>query len=271
MTATQVIPYPDPHYAGAKLWWNMIFQYPAILGATILVLIGIIRACFRQPWSTRNDKIWNTATILVGLLPLAFLGLLVRTQIERQRKVDAIMSTYFNEHPTSNGVAEMSDSLDMAPSLVTRGILEGLKNGTLSTEPWSDIQVMYDVDSVLYGWQRRFRCTSNDTVGSFSLDFLYPESAKRSPAKRLVESKGRSFRMVTVPNDLFSPRDSMDINIIYSELYRKGDFLRPVGNAQYLLVISTPMNWTGRMVAEWRFVQLISFEEECVYELAIPA
>ena len=88
MTATQVIAYPDPHYAGAKLWWNVIFQYPVMLLAIVLAFVGSFRALFFQPWKTTLDRTWNLSSLLLGLLPLAFVVLLIFEMRERQRKVD---------------------------------------------------------------------------------------------------------------------------------------------------------------------------------------
>jgi hypothetical protein len=135
--------------------------------------------------------------------------------------------------------------------------------------PWPDVDVAYSADSLADGWQRSFHCTTKGMAGGFEITFLYPGSPKSGPAKREFVSNGRPFRRVTVDNDLFTASETMDINIIYTELDHASDFLYPAGDTSYLVIFSTPMRWVGRMVSEWQFVQLISFEEECVYELAI--
>lgn len=166
---------------------------------------------------------------------------------------------------------EPRDTQGTAMSARTRAILDSLKAGNLSTIHWSHVHVEYGVDSVTDGWQSSFRCRSTDTAGGFDVTFLFPGAGEHNVTKRMVESHGSRLRMCTVANDLFNEQDTMDITIYYTELDTTSDFLRPANDRNYLLIYTTPMNWVGNMVSEWQFVQLVSFDEGYVYELAIPA
>lgn len=114
-----------------------------------------------------------------------------------------------------------------------------------------------------------YRCTAQDTQRELEVFALYPGNAGPKAVDREFFSHGRPLQRVTVDNDLFTTQDTMHVHIVYNE---EGtvDFRRPVGDTHYLLIYSTPMNWVGRMVSEWRFVQLVAFDEGRIYELALP-
>lgn len=148
-------------------------------------------------------------------------------------------------------------------------IIERLKLGTLQTVPPEGLHVEYDSDG--QSGDRSFRCTAQGPLNEIDVTFLYPGRDRAGKTLREFSSREHPLQRVTIDNDLYTTRDTMDVNIVYTELNSTVEFLCPVDTPGFLLILSTPMNWTGRIVGEWQFVQLVSFTENRVYELAIPA
>src|SRR5262245_27934676 len=95
MALTQLIPYPDPHLAGANWSSTVTFVYPTMLASIVIAVIGSIRAGLLQPWTTRGDRLWNIGSLALGLSPMVFMVFLVTTMLERHRRTDAMLKTYF--------------------------------------------------------------------------------------------------------------------------------------------------------------------------------
>ncbi len=186
-----------------------------------------------------------------NLFGLIFVGLFICCTSNVKKDVDSKTYNLIPASPRNN----VDEVLCMEDSLVK--IL--LKNGVMGLQ---GVELIYDPDiKFTSGYSDDFLFTHYQlSYKKNNIEFIDTVYQRSKVDKRNLYLNKKRLNVCKIKNNLFN-LDSMEMHVVYTE----SEIYTFRNNPFYLLIVSHPMNWVGRM-SSFSFFQLINSKEKTVTE-----
>jgi hypothetical protein len=186
-----------------------------------------------------------------NLFSLIFVGLFICCTSNVKKDVDSKTNNLIPASPRNNvdEVLCMEDSL--VKILLKNGVM-GLQGVELIEEPDIKFTWGYSDDFSFTHYQLSFK--------ENNIEFIDTVYEKSKVDKRNLYLNNKRLNVCKIKNNGFN-LDSMEVHVVYTE----SEIYTFRNNPFYLLIVSHPMNWVGRMTS-FSFFQLINSKEKIVTE-----
>jgi hypothetical protein len=189
-----------------------------------------------------------------NLFSLIFIGLFVCCTSNVTKDVDSKSSDFMSASPRSN-VDEVHCSEDSLVKILLKNGVRALQGGELIDEPEIKFISGYSDDFSFTRYQFSYK--------EISIDFIDTVYEKSKVDKRDLYLNDKRLNVCNIKSNAFN-LDSMEVHVVYTE----SEIYAFRNNPFYLLIVSHPMNWVGRMT-RFSFFQLINLKEKTVVEFVI--
>ncbi|HMQ70832.1 MAG TPA: hypothetical protein PKC58_17785 [Ignavibacteria bacterium] len=186
-----------------------------------------------------------------NLFSLIFIGLFVCCTSNVTKDVDSKASNLISATPRNN-VDEVLCAEDSLVKVLLKNGVETLQGGELINDPDIKFTSGYSDDFSFTRYQLSYK--------EINIDFIDTVYEKSKVDKRNLYLNNKRLNVCNIKSDAFN-LDSMEVHVVYTE----SEIYAFRNNPFYLLIVSHPMNWVGRMTS-FSFFQLINLKEKTVVE-----